>query len=203
MKSPRDIRWDLVSAASSHYHRWGYEYIETPWIVSQKAVEITLPPGKFGYYLGHPNYSPGFLVGSAEQAFIQLMLADQLGPGKYYAIGPCFRDDPIDELHKNSFFKVELIEIEGRTQVLDDGSVYRLMSTAKRFFEDECHQETRVMPIPNEPGAYDLELNGIEIGSYGLRKFEKHRWVYGTGLALPRFTQAAEKNNNNPIWDPR
>lgn len=36
----------------------------------------------------------------------------------------------------------------------------------------------------------DGELNGIEIGSYGYRSYRELHWIYGTGLAEPRFTLA-------------
>jgi len=36
--------------------------------------------------------------------------------------------------------------------------------------------------------GWDLNLYGQEIGSYGIRKLGGHHWVYGTGLAEPRFS---------------
>jgi aspartyl-tRNA synthetase len=199
----REIRWDLVAAARSWYMRWGYQYVETPWYVTGRALRATLPEGKHGFQLCHPELFKGWLVGSAEQGFLQMMLDGDLKPGKYFSATPCFRDDAEDELHSTCFFKVELIEIEDRIQVLDDGNVYRLMSACKKFFEEYSHQEVKVRPTPEHgPSTYDLELNGIEIGSYGLRKHENHKWVYGTGLALPRFNVAAAKCGT-PIWDPK
>lgn len=38
--------------------------------------------------------------------------------------------------------------------------------------------------------SYDLEINNIEVGSYGIRQYKNLFWVYGTGLAEPRFSQA-------------
>ncbi len=204
MSDPTEIRWDLVAAARSWYSRWGYRYVEAPWIVTQKAIKVTLPPGRCGYSLGHPEYSPGFLVGSAEQAFLQMMFDGQLPAGKYFAAGPCFRDeDKVDDLHSRSFFKVELIHVIEDKQTfedVDDDSVYDLMSTCKRFFEDRCGQLTSVVPTGHM--MYDIELGGVEIGSYGLRTYENHKWVYGTGLALPRFSIAATRCGT-PIWDPK
>jgi hypothetical protein len=40
--------------------------------------------------------------------------------------------------------------------------------------------------------GYDLELNNIELGSYGVRKYGQLHWVYGTGLAEPRFSKVCE-----------
>jgi hypothetical protein len=36
----------------------------------------------------------------------------------------------------------------------------------------------------------DLTINGIEVGSYGKREFKNIKWIYGTGLAEPRFSIA-------------
>lgn len=41
--------------------------------------------------------------------------------------------------------------------------------------------------------GYDLLLSGIEVGSYGFREYKNNKWIYGTGLAEPRFSQAFEK----------
>ena len=42
--------------------------------------------------------------------------------------------------------------------------------------------------------GYDLEINGIEVGSYGARYHAKIGWwAYGTGLAEPRYTTAMNK----------
>lgn len=39
----------------------------------------------------------------------------------------------------------------------------------------------------------DLEINNIEIGSYGFRHINNLTFIYGTGLALPRFSLANKK----------
>lgn len=184
------IDYRMVTTALSHYERWGYENVETPWYVCPEVVKATLPKDRHGFFLGHPESSPGCLVGSAEQGFLQLMEDGKLTPGgKYVSAGPCFRDDVEDDLHQLSFFKVELIRIEGRVTPLDDNDVMRLMDTAKRLFDEEFYQRNKTRIVKTEAG-YDIELNGIEIGSYGIRKHGKHRWIYGTGLALPRFSLA-------------
>jgi hypothetical protein len=36
----------------------------------------------------------------------------------------------------------------------------------------------------------DLEINGIEVGSYSRRSFGGISWTCGTGLAEPRFSMA-------------
>ena len=35
----------------------------------------------------------------------------------------------------------------------------------------------------------DILINGIEYGSYGIRTFKDFYYIYGTGVALPRFSK--------------
>ena len=187
MRTTDQIDWYLLPKALSYYRHAGFEYVETPWYVGPEAIRMTLPPRQYGYYLGHPEYSPGHLVGSAEQGFLQLLLDGKLKPGKYVSAGPCFRDDHVDETHMRSFFKVELIEIESSVSPLDDDNIHRIMMHAKCLFEE---LSSRCCEVVQTAEGYDIELGKLEIGSYGIRKVGSHRWIYGTGLALPRFSQA-------------
>jgi hypothetical protein len=43
--------------------------------------------------------------------------------------------------------------------------------------------------------GHDIELNGIEIGSYGWRQNQDIIWAYGTGLAEPRFSIANQSTS--------
>jgi len=36
--------------------------------------------------------------------------------------------------------------------------------------------------------SYDIEFNGIELGSYGIRECEYLSWIYATGCAEPRLS---------------
>jgi hypothetical protein len=47
----------------------------------------------------------------------------------------------------------------------------------------------KVAENPDAPGSYDIMLDGIEIGSYGHRTCLFCNWIYGTGLAEPRFSR--------------
>jgi hypothetical protein len=130
------------------------------------------------------------LVGSAEQGFIQLMLDGKIQPGSYCSAGPCFRDEPVvDELHRHCFFKLELIKIYDAKEVpqlLDAWKMaYMVRDTHVDLYWLSKKSQERLRVVKTEQG-YDLELAGIEVGSYGLRDHAGHRWLYGTGLALPR-----------------
>jgi hypothetical protein len=178
------IRYDLIAHAIDWYRSRGtYDYVEVPWIVGRPAVDATLPPGHEPYMT-----TGGALVGSAEQSFVEMFMDGQLKPGRHLAASPCFRDDPVDHLHQNTFFKVELIYL-GLTPFSPD-HVWAMAGLARQFF--------RALPgghdaqiIETEKGL-DITLRGVELGSYGLRSFGSWHWVYGTGIAEPRFTIASK-----------
>lgn len=182
------IDYKLVARAIEAYEREGYKYVETPWYVGDEAVAATLPEGKKGFDLGHPTLKLGKLVGSAEQGFLQMMLDGTLKPGFYQSAGPCFRDEQaLDAQHHYSFFKLELINY---LDPKEEFAFARVMAhhadmVMWRLFD----KEHEVKCVPTDAG-YDLEINGVEVGSYGYREHAGHRWVYGTGLALPRATFA-------------
>jgi hypothetical protein len=48
-------------------------------------------------------------------------------------------------------------------------------------------------PLSNAFNNQDIEINGVEVGSYGYRTYEGFNWIYGTGCAEPRLTQALER----------
>lgn len=176
-----NIEWSLIGQAIDFYSKYDFQYIEVPWTVSSEAIAVTLPIDKYGFLAWHPKKELGFLVGSAEQSFIQMMISGKLDPGRYSAATPCFREDDIDQYHLPYFFKIELIDTISE-------SVNDTLSIAKSFFDKLSLKPTEILETSDN--CYDIYLNGIEIGSYGLRRYQKYAWVYGTGLALPRFSQA-------------
>ena len=50
--------------------------------------------------------------------------------------------------------------------------------------------EGAIPEIVETDEGWDINVGGIEVGSYGSRSIHDHLWVYGTGLAEPRFSQA-------------
>ena len=183
-----NIDWNLISEAVKYYTSIGYKYVEVPWIVSSEAIQATFNGTA-------PKTKDGLIVGSAEQSFIQMKL-DGTFPflhcgAKLVTVTPCFKNDEIDRIHSPFFMKVELININNN---LDDSDV-RLQSfikDAKTFFE---MQNVVVDSVKTESGV-DLLIDGIEIGSYGIRSYNSQNrgnfnWVYGTGLAEPRFSIAS------------
>jgi hypothetical protein len=214
------INWHLFSKAITSYTHLGYQLIEVPWLVDQQAIDVTLPPGATPFTVsgcGELNQ----LVGSAEQSFIYLALQGKLLPGKYQALTPCFRDDKEDELHHKYFMKLELIHINPKPFILNKADGHTYFGPINRKEENEWLASEGLDPIEDEsePSTYDqvlldakhvlsfltkktikrekteigedLTIDGIEIGSYGIRAYNAITWVYGTGLAEPRFSKVS------------
>ena len=163
------------------YKQRGYVHIEVPWTVAEAVSNITKPAGANDFKIANKSK---VLVASAEQGFLYLALKGFLPPGKFQAITPCFRDEPFDVSHTKYFMKNELII----TDEPSEDMVKSIVVDAMEYFRTE-HPAGEFNLVTTEAG-YDIELNGIEIGSYGLRKTSFLTWVYGTGLAEPRFTIA-------------
>lgn len=195
------IDWGLLARAVAFYQAQGFKYVEMPWAVSPESVAITCPDPTFtGAVEGL-----GSLVGSAEQAFLHMDLAGKLGKGRFVALTPCFRlGDYDDDLHHPYFMKVELYVndaqgleamVDGEVQgSMDNGpllSYLHMLSIVGQFNRSVLGDDEieGVHGVETSEGC-DVELNGIEIGSYGIRNHNGHVWVYGTGVAEPRFSQA-------------
>jgi hypothetical protein len=197
------VDWVRLGQATEYWQGMGFRLVDAPWIVSAHAARTTFP-----------TYRPTrgeALVGSGEQSLIQMQASGELSRlegqyprgfggdvGQWCTCTPCFRDDTPDRLHRTEFMKVELFST-------NPGHLYDAgLSLAKRalgFFNilvDEAktdqpyaEQPKRSRPqLVKTPEGYDIMLNGVEIGSYGMRQatpYTKTPWVYGTGLAEPRF----------------
>ncbi len=182
---PDYIDYRKISEALDHYEGRGYEYMEVPWVVSRESMNVTLPPNGEATSLQY-----GDLVGSAEQGFIELMRRGETIL-KACAVTPCFRiEDDYDDLHYPYFFKCELINTDAT-----DENLNQMINDAREFFG----QYTDVDVEEVEPGAYDIvdRKLRIELGSYGIRNCEGKRFIYGTGVALPRLTTVLERNRDN------
>lgn len=179
------ISWDLIRTAQQKYSYLGYQNIEVPWIVDNEAIAATLPDGATQFVL-HTGKS---LVGSAEQSFVDLIIKGALAPGMYQATTPCFRDDPVDEFHQKYFMKVELIRYAQSTDDLKKELNY-VISDANYFFQN--HVSYSFQDTAEGVDIVD-SFFGIELGSYGIRSYKNHSWIYGTGLAEPRLSQVIQK----------
>lgn len=127
------------------------------------------------------------MVASGEQGFLYLALKGFLPPGRYQAVTPCFRDEPFDLTHTKYFMKNELI-ITDFSSASVDLTLLEVVAAARSFFVAET--SCKVTTVQEREHGVDLLINGHEVGSYGIRETPFLKWVYGTGLAEPRFTMA-------------
>lgn len=183
----RALKFDftLIADAQSFYTRNGFKDIAVPWVIDQKYVAETKPDNvEFYATLG------GVLVASAEQSFMQMLDKGWNKPGAYQATTPCFRDEDHDDLHSPYFMKTELFDNE--TVSVD--RLHEIIDLSLYFFNSLT--EARVEEIGD--GSFDIvgKKSGLELGSYGIRERHGNTWIYGTGIALPRFQQVYEKELN-------
>lgn len=198
------IDYELLGLAVGQYKLRGYQYVEAPWVVEDEAVRVTLPEWcpvlKLGQHVGSGLYerwpNDSALVGSAEQALISMGLP----AGAYMAVTPCFRyEEHTDLFTQDYFMKLELFV----TDSFDKHSGRTIEATVGRVMDDAAEVMAFLGDIrPNTLATaegFDLTIGGVEVGSYGYRHTDCFQtpgiegglnWVYGTGLALPRFSVA-------------
>jgi hypothetical protein len=179
------IDYVLIGKVIDQYKELGFKFIDVPWAVSKEAIDATIPESR-KYYKFDYNY----LVGSAEQSFIQMMLDGKLESGSYMAATPCFRDNFEDEFHQKCFFKVELIKV---LDIMDKESVGPhslpyIDGMVRMVTSVLCQYTQKEISCRDTKDGVDLEIDCIEIGSYGKREYKNFSWIYGTGIAEPRFS---------------
>jgi len=174
------IDYKLLDTSTKFYDVRGYFRIEAPWTVSSKVDDITRPESAIKYQLKHNDKC---LVASGEQSFLYLYLKNFLPLGKFQTITPCFRYESFDFLHSKYFMKNELII----TDKVNESSLDSVVDSAYNFFVSYFDAKNKLEIIKTDIG-YDIEIEGKELGSYGIRSCEFLDWVYGTGCAEPRMS---------------
>ena len=207
------IDYGVVSAAVAHYAKFGYQQIEVPWWVTAGIANITKPTG----VLASSNYKLSVngkcLRASGEQAFLYLANKGQLSPGKYQTVTPCFRNEEYDAEHSKQFMKLELIRLLPASESATQSMVQELAGHALELFKslagdaaafcDIIHTGVKdplaetmteqldvVLTVPQRDGSG----SNIELGSYGARRTAFATWIYGTGIAEPRFTKTLRRS---------
>ena len=194
------IDYNALALAQNLYEDLGYQIIEVPWRVSTEIVNITCPPGAVPYQVAGTDKS---LIGSGEQGFMGLMNKGILPPGKYQTITPCFRNESYDTTHSKQFMKLELIEVlPGKLDWQPSEYCARMIQHAHAVMSKVSDEQLmlQIQPmITQDPLAiarqHDIGIavgqhpsKWIELGSYGVRRAFFGTWVFGTGLAEPRFS---------------
>ncbi len=175
---------EYLAKSIKWYETRGFQYIDTPWTVSDGAILATIPIN----YAVKSDF--GNMVGSSEQGFIELDLAGKLPLGRYISYSPCYRFENEDDIHQRSFMKTEIYITDHINQQSLDNLCYK----ALKFFENiaKLDGEHTVAKVATVDG-FDIEVNGIEVGSYGIRNYKHLNWIYGTGCAVPRLSVALSK----------
>ena len=173
------IDYSLLHESTLYYASHGFQRIESPWAVSEYADNITKPKSAQPFIIEH---NKKHLVASGEQSFLYLYLKGFLPKGQFQTITPCFRFESFDSLHTKYFMKNELI----KTDNVSEKELEIMVGIALMFFKP-MFPDAKV--VPTEIG-YDIEVNGIELGSYGIRKCDFLEWIYGTACAEPRTSMA-------------
>jgi len=168
------ISLELLVRASEFYRGLGFFPLDVPLTIDESISAFTRPLGRVDL----PHVGGKVYPASAEQSFLQLLRNRAAPPGRYQAITPCYRDEPVlDELHHRIFLKLELIDIGGT-------DIEPVISAVERFFC--CCGGIKVQRVPEGDHIDLVTPEGVELGSYGVRVFEGTPYVYGTGLAEPR-----------------
>src|SRR6056300_1335646 len=99
------IDYELLYSALSYYKNKGYTFLDVPWVVDKKYIDITKPDiPDLAECTININDSTLYPVASAEQSFLSIW--DTLEEEKpYMAVTPCFRDEKEDATHFKYFMK--------------------------------------------------------------------------------------------------
>lgn len=197
------INHNLLAYAIEFYGYKGFKEVEVPWIVTEEACDITCPKFAQNIYVSNMplvrlKYSHPCVVASGEQGFLQRILDGDIEDGMYQTTTACFRaESRYDEFYKPNFMKTELILIDHKDLDL-------------KYYMDHfiriCSEFYKLIGIDvkleeiseNQIDIID-SIYGIELGSYGIRSHKDFRWVYGTGLALPRASAVIQKQHDYKI----
>jgi hypothetical protein len=193
------IDYGLISNAIDYYDSQGFLRIETPWLVSKDIADLTKPLDSSTYIVQKDvETKQKAFVASGEQSFLYLINKGHMpNSGRYQTVTPCLRDDAWDTTHMKNFVKLELIEYNTDANIDDDARVKRMVDQAMGFFSKHVDKKllTVVKIITKDAVSYDINLNDIEIGSYGYRKCLFCNWIYGTGIAEPRFSRLLKQTH--------
>lgn len=180
------INYLRLGQSQEFYEQLGYKRLEAPWWVPVEIMNITIPPHVDPvdslYYLEKNKKA---LVASGEQSLLYLANQGLLPPGKYQTVTPCFRDEAQGPMRRKFFMKNELMIAHSN----DPQQLSEIIKAAMAFFQTQVPDQNELKVVTTSEG-FDIEYKGVEIGSYGIRKTSFIEWIYGTGLAEPRFSRA-------------
>lgn len=182
------IDYKLLAKAVKYFGKKGFTQIEVPWRVQKEAINST-----FDSSLSFKS-DDKFLIGSAEQGIIQLILEDKIKGNQIMSVSPCFRNEKEDYYHQQEFMKLELMYLSYHEISAEDFQFNYIRNTVIDFITKELRikkEDIVIKETNNESSVYseDILINGVEYGSYGIRYFKNKYYIYGTGIALPRVSK--------------
>jgi hypothetical protein len=186
------INYDIIEASIRYYADKGFVRLETPWVVPKAITDITKPPFAKDFRL---HNSEDVLVASGEQSFLYQYRMGYIPKGRYQTVTPCWRDEDITLTHSKWFLKNELIITDRVSKAMLD----EVVQHAATFFKS-YGIEVNVFKTEDGTSNYSFDINcgDIELGSYGIRNHDTLLWIYGTGVAEPRFSSTLTKERQ--IW---
>lgn len=177
------IDYSLIQKSIDYYQMFGFNRVESPWTVSQYVDDITRPLDRIPFELNHNGKR---LVASGEQSFLYLYLKGFLPKGQFQTVTPCFRNESFDNLHTKYFIKNELI----KTDIINNDELKNVISICFDFYQQFFNEKLFVVKTID---GFDITINGIELGSYGIRSCDYLSWIYATGCAEPRLSTLINK----------
>lgn len=179
------IDYSILHKALKYFSKKGFKQVEVPWRVSKEAIEGTFKSSESF------KSDDKFLIGSAEQGFLELYLQNKLKDSQLMSVSPCFRNESEDYFHQQEFIKLELIYFSNYKISYSDIQYQAFKRFIISFIIKKLKIKTSNIVIlrTNESNSIyseDILINGIEYGSYGIRQFQGNYYIYGTGIALPR-----------------
>lgn len=180
------IDYYLINKSLEHYESDGFERVEVPWLVTSETDNITKPENVEPFVVSSKNKN---LIASGEQGFLYNEIKGFLPRGKFVTVTPCFRNDKHDTTHLKTFMKVELY-INDFTPENMFGKLDETIESAVSFFNYilTTYNISDKVKVIECDGSFDIMLGDLELGSYGIRQHKYLKWIYGTGLAEPRFS---------------
>ncbi len=186
------IDYKLLDDASKYYNSVAdFKRIESPWLVTKEISDITKPVNCSSYIVKKDTEeTEKVFVASGEQSLLYLINKGFFGNGgKFQTITPCMRNDSFDSTHTKYFIKLELMNFstKGKMDIEDvDYIVYEALNFFSSFTKGK-YTQPKIVSTGND--CFDIMYKDVEIGSYGLRHTSFCSWVYGTGIAEPRFSR--------------
>lgn len=214
-------QWHLLFTAIQRYGD-KYRYVDVPYIIPNDYAVINVDDEhRKKKQLTHVSRSgefSGAYVGSAEQSFVYGLMAGNCpwgAPGNWMSLTTCVRAEPnVDDLHQEVFSKLELLSLFPTDVDFIDvhHQLHAMLRDATVIFREMLmavnappNIRLELIIVPDDASIHSMDIvlsNGnaeIEIGSYGIRELPSSvsdisSWyVYGTGIAEPRFSAAVRK----------